>query len=269
MLPSRKMNQNPTSIANSAQLHSHQLLTTPPQKQVLVVTHQKHSSSGAIGHVLREQGYHLDVRCPALGDHLPPNLEHHEAVVVFGGFMSANDDDKLDFIRQELNWIPTVLETKKPFLGVCLGAQMLAKVLGGRVTPHAEGMTEIGYFPIEPIFNPTIPEGQHFHAPRHVYHWHQEGIELPRTALKLATGDTFSTQAFSYSGHAYGVQFHPEMTTELMKKWLTLGVEMLTRPGAQSPEEQIKNHALYGDDCLHWLQAFIPFWLEGSFAPVR
>lgn len=246
------------------------------QKQVLIVIHQKHSSSGAIGHILREQGYHLDVRCPAHGDHLPSDLEHHEAVVVFGGPMSANDDQTLPFIRQELDWLPIALETEKPFLGVCLGAQLLARILGGKVTTHPEGMMEIGYFQIQPVesflqnslqnslTDARKAQSKHFNNPRYVYHWHEEGIELPTTATKLAGGNTFSTQAFCYGDHAYGVQFHPEITAELMQKWLTLGVKMLQHPGAQDREEQLKNHALHGNSCLNWLEEFIPFWLRNN-----
>ncbi len=255
------------------------------QKQVLIVIHQKHSSSGAIGHLLREQGYHLDVRCPAQGDRLPIDLEHHEAVIVFGGPMSANDDQTLPFIRQELDWLPIVLETEKPFLGVCLGAQLLARILGGKITPHPKGIMEIGYFQIQPVEhflkgscqdslnNPPkdcgnkyslSEQSKHFNYPRHVYHWHNEGIELPTTATKLAGGSTFSTQAFCYGNNAYGVQFHPEMTTELMQKWLTLGVEMLKHPGAQNREEQMRNHDLHGNSCLNWLEEFIPFWLKND-----
>jgi GMP synthase (glutamine-hydrolysing) len=259
------------------------------QKQVLIVIHQKHSSSGAIGHILRERGYHLDVRCPAQGDHLPADLDHHEAVVVFGGPMSANDDQTLPFIRQELDWLPIVMETNKPFLGVCLGAQLLARILGGKITPHPESIMEIGYFQIQPVehclqnsfqdsFRNSLENSQknslneyslpqqskHFNYPRHVYHWHKEGIELPATATKLAGGSTFSTQAFCYGDHAYGVQFHPEITAELMQKWLTLGVEMLKHPGAQSREEQLRNHDLYGNSCLNWLEEFIPFWLKSD-----
>lgn len=245
------------------------------QKQILVVIHQKHSSSGAIGHILRAKGYHLDVRCPAQGDHLPTDLDHHEAVIVFGGPMSANDDQTLPFIRQELDWLPIALETNKPFLGVCLGAQLLARILGGKIAPHPEGIMEIGYFQIQPVehfFRDALKEysppeqSKHFNHPRYVYHWHKEGIELPTTATKLAGGSTFSTQAFCYGDYAYGVQFHPEINTELMQKWLDLGVEMLKHPGAQNREEQLRNHDLYGDSCLNWLEEFIPFWLRSDRA---
>jgi len=237
------------------------------QKQVLIIIHQKDSNLGAIGDILQTQGYYLDVRCPAHGDRLPSDLEQHDAVVVFGGPMSANDDRTLPFIRQELDWLPIALETEKPFLGVCLGAQLLARILGGKVTPHPEEITEIGYFQIQPVehsHSSRNSQSKYFDIPRHVYHWHEEGIELPATATKLATGNTFSTQAFCYGHKAYGVQFHPEMTRKIMEKWLASGVKMLERSGAQGREEQVKNHLLYGASCLSWLEEFIPFWLQDA-----
>ena len=69
--------------------------------------------------------------------------------------------------------------------------------------------------------------------------------------------------------NAYGVQFHPEMTTELMQKWLTLGVKMLKHPGAQNREEQMRNHDLHGNSCLNWLEEFIPFWLKNDWIGMK
>ncbi len=231
-----------------------------PQSQILVIVHQKTSSSGAIGHVLREMGYHLDIRCPAAGGRLPADLSHHEGVIIFGGFMSANDEEQYDFVRQELDWIPVALDSQKPFLGVCLGAQMLAKVLGGRVTKHSQGMAEIGFFPIAPAPGQDVPLFQHS---RYVYHWHREGIALPASAVLLATGDTFPTQAFRWGDRAYGVQFHPEMNHELMLTWLEKAADMLSLPGAQSREEQLSKQK-YFDEAHQWLHHFLPFWLGRS-----
>src|SRR3546814_16454076 len=80
---------------------------------------------------------------------LPDTLEHHAGCVIFGGPMSANDDH-LPFIRQEIDFIPKVLKSGTPFLGVCLGAQLLARAGGAAVGPHAEGWHEIGYYPVKP-----------------------------------------------------------------------------------------------------------------------
>src|SRR6185503_2998420 len=101
------------------------------KKPVCVVLHQEHSNPGHVGQWFVRNGHALDIRKPRFGEALPETLEHHCGAVVFGGPMSANDKDA--FIRLETEWIGVALEEKKPFLGICLGAQMLTNLLGGRV----------------------------------------------------------------------------------------------------------------------------------------
>ena len=98
---------------------------------VLIVLHQEHSTPGRIGAALRAMGARLDIRRPCLGEPLPETLAGHEGVVVFGGPMGANDT--LDWVRREIEWLETPLAEEKPLLGLCLGAQMLARALGARV----------------------------------------------------------------------------------------------------------------------------------------
>jgi len=116
--------------------------------RVLIVLHQEHSSPGRIGQMLVARGFRLDVRRPRFGDPLPDTMADHAGAIVFGGPMSANDPD--DYVRREIDWIRVPLVEGAPFLGICLGAQMLVRHLGGRVAPHPEGQVEIGYYPIEP-----------------------------------------------------------------------------------------------------------------------
>ncbi len=116
--------------------------------KALLVVHQQHSDPGRIARLLRDRGYEIDLRRVGCGDPLPPTLEAHDAAVVFGGPMSANDCRLLPFIRAELDWLAVPLSENKPFLGICLGAQLLTRHLGGRVGPHPDGWHEIGYFPV-------------------------------------------------------------------------------------------------------------------------
>ncbi|NJL45802.1 MAG: glutamine amidotransferase [Leptolyngbyaceae cyanobacterium SM2_3_12] len=222
-----------------------------------MVVHQATSTPGLVGQVLRSLGYPLDIRCPALGETLPENLDHHSAVVVFGGPMSANDDNQWEFIRQELAWIPRVLAANCPYLGICLGAQLLARVLGATVAPHGDGVREIGYFPILPT-----PEGRGFlPVPLCVYQWHQEGFDLPQDAVLLATGATFKHQAFRYGQRAYGLQFHPEITTLMVNHWTTAGAEQLAYAGAQSRAHHLSQHRLYRQAVEQWLRSFLTQWI--------
>jgi len=123
----------------------------PPRTEarpVLVVLHQENSTPGRVGNVLRALGHRLDVRRPRFGDQLPETLDEHAGAVIFGGPMSANDSDR--YIAEEIDWIEIPLREQRPFLGICLGAQMLARQLGAPVAPHPEGVTQIGYYPIRP-----------------------------------------------------------------------------------------------------------------------
>ena len=115
---------------------------------ILIVLHQESSTPGRVGDALGRRGLRLDVRRPRFGDALPATMAEHAGAIIFGGPMSANDPD--DFVRSEIDWIAVPLRERKPFLGICLGAQMLACHLGSLVYPHAEGHAEIGYYPIRP-----------------------------------------------------------------------------------------------------------------------
>src|SRR5512141_2476098 len=119
-----------------------------PPLPVLIVLHQESSTPGRVGNALRALGHPLDIRRPRFGDPLPETLEHHAGAVIFGGPMSANDPD--DYVRREIDWIEVPLREQRPFLGICLGAQMLAGQLGAQVAPHREGRVEVGYYPIRP-----------------------------------------------------------------------------------------------------------------------
>src|SRR5271156_491000 len=106
----------------------------PALRPVLIVLHQESSTPGRVGNVLRALGHPLDIRRPRFGDVLPETLDEHAGAVIFGGPMSANDGD--DYVRREIDWIEVPLREQRPFLGICLGAQMLAMHLGARVAPH-------------------------------------------------------------------------------------------------------------------------------------
>lgn len=226
-------------------------------KKILIVVHQETSTPGLVGHLLQTSGYTLDIRCPAIGHSLPHSLEQYAGAVVFGGPMSANDDH-LPFIRAELHWISTILEAGKPFLGICLGAQLLARVLGGDVAPHPEERREIGYTPIQPLLHSHNP----FAKLTHVYQWHREGFEIPQDAVLLATGEVFTNQAFCYRNIAYGVQFHPEITQEMINTWISRAAEQMELPDAQPHDQQLQHHARHAMTVKGWLQSFLPYWLQ-------
>src|SRR3979490_763205 len=165
-----------SEVLSSQQVLSSQAAsaTAEPLLPVLIVLHQETSSPGRVGNALRALGHRLDIRRPRFGDALPETLDGHAGAAIFGGPMSANDAD--EYVRREIDWIEIPLREQRPLLGICLGAQMLAKQLGAQVAPHPEGRVEVGYYPIRPT------EAGHAlcpNWPERVYHWHGEGFHLP------------------------------------------------------------------------------------------
>ena len=236
--------------------HAPRTAAPAAQRPVLLVLHQELSTAGRVGHWLAKHGVPLDIRRPRLGDPLPETLAGHAGAVIFGGPRSANDTD--EFVRREIDWIAVPLAEKRPFLGICLGAQMLAKHLGARVSTHPEGKAEVGYYPIR------VTEHAHAvcgHWPKVVYQWHREGFELPHGAKLLAEGDLFRVQAMRYGPAAYGIQFHAEVTHAMMCRWTSRGHARMEMPGAKKRAAHFAERPVYDQAIRTWLATFLDAWL--------
>lgn len=149
-------------------------------------------------------------------------LEEYGGFIILGGPMGVYEQDKYPWIAKELMVVREMLRQKKPILGVCLGAQMIAEAAGGRVFPGDR--PEIGWFPIRlddwfykrnPCFFQIDPAKPHM-----VFHWHGDTFEIPSEGYRLAWNDNYKNQAFCFNGNAVGVQFHVEMTEDMIRNWL-------------------------------------------------
>ncbi|MGB7084696.1 MAG: glutamine amidotransferase [Phormidesmis sp.] len=227
----------------------------PRSNKILTIIHKETTVAGIVGSKLAQQGYALDVRAPIFGEPLPNDLENYAAALVFGGPMSVNDDEP--YLHKEMDWIQQVVAAGLPYLGICLGAQLLAKVLCAKVMPHAEALEEIGYYSAY-----ATEAGRDVFPPQlRVYQWHKEGFELPEGAVLLARGDDFENQAFRWGDRAYGLQFHPEMTAEMVDFWTTQGADLIGAPNTQDRHSQLQGHCLYSADVDRWLETFLKNWL--------
>lgn len=224
--------------------HNHKL-------PILIVLHQERSSPGRVGQLLVEKGYALDIRRPVLGDPLPETLAHHSGAVIFGGPMSANDPEP--FVAQEIDWISVPLKENKPYLGICLGAQMLVRHLGGKVGSHRDGLTEIGWYPLRPTEHGRLL----MKWPSMVYQFHREGFDLPRDVKLLAEGDAYPHQAIRYGENAWGVQFHAELTRAMMQSWVVRGASRFVMPNAQQGREHLEGRMIFDAPLKAWLHEFL------------
>ena len=191
----------------------------PPVKPVIVLRHAPHVPIGSLEHVLAEAGlpwHYLDLfaRVP---DRLP--LSSSAGLVILGGPMNVDQVAEHPFLGPEIGWIREAIACQIPTLGICLGAQLLAKALGKPVFRNR--VKEIGWYEVQLL--PAAAEDRLFggRGPvETVFQWHGDTFELPDGAVQLARGDGCPVQAFRYGPSAYAVQFHVEMTASLVDQWL-------------------------------------------------
>ena len=227
-------------------------------KKVLFVLHQKTSVAGDIGNKFKNRGYLEEIIRPPLGDRLPEDLAKYSAIVIFGGPMSVNDDDQ--FIKDEIEWMEKVIKSKIPFLGICLGAQILAKYLGCDVVKNEKDLAEIGFYEINPV-----GEGDNIFKNQNVfYQFHTEGFELPEGCQLLARGEIFKNQAFRYE-NCYALQFHPEVNMIVHLRWLFLVLikkpKVLFINGSQNLFYQLYLRLKYNKSVSIWLDSFLDNYL--------
>ncbi len=228
------------------------------QRTILLVGHSSARESGRVTPLLEAKGYGTQWCCPVEGDALPLDPQAYAGAIVFGGVQSVNDAEACAYIRQEIDWISRFVDAGGRYLGICLGGQLLARALGAAVRHHPEGINEIGYYPVRP----TEAGRSVMKEPLHVYHWHQEGFDVPDGAELLVAGSDFPNQAFRFGARAYGLQFHPEVTPEVASRWLDIAADHLTRRGAQCRATQTSGMARFDQAMHHWLDAFLDRWLD-------
>ncbi len=153
-----------------------------------------------------------------------PSLDDIDRVIIFGSFTHAYDERTRAWVEKEMDFIRDIRDRGIPYLGICFGAQLLAEVLGGKTVkaPRLEaGMISFDASPSCPV------------AAGPWFSWHNDRVELP-TDVEVLAETELAPQVFR-SGNALGVQFHPEVTTELMEEWLRVGGDELV--GKLNPDE--------------------------------
>ncbi|MBO9155098.1 type 1 glutamine amidotransferase [Chitinophaga sp. GCM10012297] len=158
-----------------------------------------------------------------------PRLEDFDMLVVMGGPMGIYDEADYPWLRDEKKFIRQSIDSGKPVLGVCLGSQLLADVLGAKVYPNRH--KEIGWFPVQ--FHPELNNGELV-----VCHWHGDTFDLPEGAVRLAESAACKNQAYRYGDRVYGLQFHLETTPGSMEGMIAAcGHELAKAEWVQTAEE--------------------------------
>lgn len=171
-----------------------------------------------------------------------PSAESFDMLAIMGGPMNIDEYDKYPWIADEKDLIRKAIDSEKKIIGVCLGAQLLADVLGGSVTANRH--KEIGWHPVKLSHEST--RSTYFSAlPEEmtVFHWHGDTFSIPPHAIKLASSKVCENQAFQYGNHVLGLQFHMEYSQDSIEKMLThCSDELIKSPHIQSPDQIRKGY---------------------------
>lgn len=231
-------------------------------REVVAVRHVAFEDLGVFENVLTERGFRVTYVDAVRDERLRRVRESDPSLVVLlGGPVGAYEDENYPFLEAEKALARDRVARRRPLLGICLGAQVIAAALGAKVYPA--GAKEIGWEPVRlssagadsPLGELTGP----------VLHWHGDTFDLPEGALHLASTPACRNQAFAIGQHTLGLQFHPEVTGDAQESWLvghaheiahTPGVTVagLRAAGRQQTGAPVQGRAFFG----RWLDSLTP-----------
>lgn len=186
--------------------------------KILVIKNAEKENPGTIEHFFANNGWDIVTIELQRGDKLPAGLEETSAIVILGGPMNVHEGHSFPFLKDEEKLIRKALIEDIPMLGICLGAQLIAKTCNAIVEKAPE--KEIGWYRVK-----LTSEGQKdvlfqgLPKNMHVFQWHEDTFEVPSNGVLLVQSDKCKNQAFRIGNHVYGLQFHVEVTKNMIKEW--------------------------------------------------
>lgn len=226
-------------------------------KSALILRHLAFEDLGSFGPVLDEEGYrinHVEAGIDALPDSRDPDL-----VVVLGGPIGVNDADAYPCMKTERDWLAPRLVSRRPTLGICLGAQLMAAALGAKVAPMPR--KEIGFSAL------TLTDAGINSPLRHLWdvpvlHWHGEAFDIPDGADSLAGTAASATQAFAMGATFLALQFHPEAgELPAFERWL-IGHSVELAQADIDPASLRRDAIAHGPALRHAGQSMLRAWLQ-------
>ena len=189
---------------------------------VLIVKNIAAEGPGTIEEFLKERGMSYSI-LEMYDCHVEiPDIRNHSHLVVMGGPMAVYESSRYEYLSIELAMIRSFIKKKTPVLGICLGAQMIAHAVGAEV--YAGGTLEIGWNKVEitpegmedPVLSGIAVDGGQV---AEVFQWHGDTFDLPKNSVRLSSSSVYKNQAFRYKENVYGLQFHIEVTPEIIREW--------------------------------------------------
>ena len=187
--------------------------------RLLVFQHVPFEILGTLNPLLKKRGFRIRYVNFDREPDAQPRIDGYDGLVVLGGPMSANDAHQHPHLEKEIVALREAVDREIPVLGICLGAQLIARSLGATVAPNPE--KEIGWYDVavseagraDPLF-------AHFRSVEKIFQWHGDSFAIPEGAVALASASTCTNQAFRYGDRVYAFQFHMEVDESLIDRWL-------------------------------------------------
>ncbi len=185
--------------------------------RILLLQHAWDDTPGYVGYLLQQYAIPFDV--VDVEKEVLPDPCDYSAVIALGGPQHVYESEQYPYFVQERALLQRVVEQNIPYLGICLGGQLLADTFGGKVKRHT--VPEFGFYTVQ-----FTEEGQRdplfagLPGYQKVLHWHEDTFDLPEGAVLLATSENTENQAFRYSERAYGIQYHIEIDDTTLDTWL-------------------------------------------------
>ncbi|RDV29433.1 glutamine amidotransferase [Alteromonas aestuariivivens] len=221
--------------------------------RVVLIRHGEEPEDDRLITYFRYKGIEPQIMRPCFGESLGEVDDSVIATALYGGQYNVFEEHKHPFLHQENRWIRQCLDKQVPMLGICQGAQSIARVLGAEVGPKSGEPFEFGYYELTPanaacnLFPPSLVVPQaHFHE-----------FQLPQGAQLLAKSALFGQQAFRYGPSTYGFQFHPEVTIPAFRRWQFSKAHVYGRSGVQDKATQDRLMQQHDFAVHRWFMGFL------------
>jgi GMP synthase (glutamine-hydrolysing) len=234
--------------------------------EVLVFQHDPFEDLGFFAEVLEKQRANFRTIRLFHGEIPAEDWEHVSALIILGGPMSVCDEEQYPFLRWEKTIIRAAIDEAVPLLGVCLGAQLIVTALGSAV--YHGPVKEIGWYPISITpYGQVDPSLGYLPESPVVFQWHSEGFDLPRGALCLASSVYYENQAFRLGKNIYGLQFHLEMTSTTIERWIDEHSKDLAQIPYIHPDKIVSDTQNYLPALKYYAEKFLSEFIRRATKP--